>query len=217
MGHESEHPAANIAYPGNVALGAVRVDRVRPRFANKINITQDNLARLLQSLQNPGLPDNEIPFAVRHGHLESLVTFQEWTFAWGRLQSDPTIFELARRIMRQGRQRAFIVGRNEETGLQDGLESIADAEDEFVGVTKALQALTQEVRQLVRQDFPGGHVVAIGKTAGHHQNLKTLKQARLLAKAIDVQPLRNGACLLESELGLHIAVGPGRSKYQCTR
>ena len=119
--------------------------------------------------------------------------------------------------MGQRGQRAVLVGRHEQAGLEQGLEAVADAEDELLGVAEAAQGVAEEVGELVGEDLAGRHVVAVGEAAGNDQDLVALQQAGLFAQAVDVDALGDGAGLLEGELGLAVAVGAGGTQDEDAR
>ena len=66
---------------------------------------------------------------------------------------------------------AVLVGRHEQAGLEQGLEAVADAEDQPFGVAEAAQGVAEEVGELVGEDLAGGHVVAVGEAAGDDEDL----------------------------------------------
>src|SRR5262249_39772295 len=144
VGHDAEYAAGRIAKPCHIALRSVRVDRVAAGPSIRVDITEDHLTSLVQSLENPGLPANEPAFAMSHWHVETLVVIQEGTFRGCRLDVNPTILELPRGVVRERRQRAILVRRNQDAGLQQSLETIANAEDEFFRITEAPQVVAQE-------------------------------------------------------------------------
>ena len=84
----------------------------------------------------------------------------------------------------------------------------------FSGVAELPQGVAEEVAELVGEDLAGRHVVAVGEAAGNDEDLIAMQQGRLLAEAVDVDALGDGAGSLEGELGLAVAVGAGRAQDQ---
>src|SRR5262249_43380140 len=77
--HQAQPAAADVAQAGDIALRAVRVDRVRPGVALGVHIMQHDLPSLLQSLEDPRLAGEEIALAVGHGQVQPLDAFEEGT------------------------------------------------------------------------------------------------------------------------------------------
>src|SRR5207302_2516077 len=94
------------------------------------------------------------------------------------------------------------------------LKAIADAKNQLIRVAEAPQTVSQEMGELRRQDFPRGHIVAVGEAPGHNQDLVALQQTGLFAQPIDVNALGNRPGLLEAKLGLQVAVGARSTKDQ---
>src|SRR5262249_26065569 len=93
-----------------------------------------------------------------------------------------------------------------------GLEAVADAEDQLFRVAELAQRVAEEMAELVGQDFARSHIVAVGEAAGNDQDLVTQELAGAFAQAVDVQPFGLGAGFLESELRLPVAIGAGAAK-----
>ena len=80
--------------------------------------------------------------------------------------------------MGQRGERAVLVGRHEQPGLEQHLEAVADAEDQLLGVAELAEGVAEEVRELVGEDLAGGDVVAVGEAAGDDEDLVLLQQRR---------------------------------------
>ncbi len=116
--------------------------------------------------------------------------------------------------MRQRRQRAVLVGLQEQPGPEKCLKAIADAEDELVAVAERAEGVVEKHPQLVGQNLSAGHIVAVREAAGDYQDLVLVEQPRVFAQAVDVDPFGGGAGLLEGELRFSVAVGAGCSEDQ---
>ena len=108
------------------------------------------------------------------------------------MQINPAILEFARGVVAQSCHRAVFVGGHEQTGLEDGLEAIANAQDELFLVAEDAELLAQKDTELVGEDLAGGHVVAVGEAAGNDQDLVIVKQGGLIAEAVNVQAVGLG-------------------------
>src|SRR5207302_4328564 len=113
------------------------------------------------------------------------------------LQVHPAILELSLRIVRKRGERPILIWRKQQAGLEKGLKAVADAEDQFVSVSKPLKTVAEEVAELHRQNLASGHIVAIGVAAWNDENLIAVQQARHLAQPVDVNAIRMGPGLLE--------------------
>src|SRR5260370_9995909 len=107
---------------------------------------------------------------------------------------------------------AIYFGNEEQAVLKEGLEAVADAEDELVRVPEAAQIVAQEMGQLVGKNLACSYIVTVRESPWDHEQLKAVQEARLLAQAIDMQTLCDGAGLFECKLGLAVAVGAGSAK-----
>ncbi len=66
--------------------------------------------------------------------------------------------------------------------------------------------------QLVGKNLACSYIVTVRESPWDHEQLKAVQEARLLAQAIDMQTLCDGAGLFECKLGLAVAVGAGSAK-----
>ena len=217
VGHEAQDVAAHIAQAGHIILRAVWIDRIGTGFAVAIDIAENDLAGLVQSLENPGLAADEVAFAVSDRQFQGGAVLQEDAFSGAGLEIDPAVLEFAGFVVGQCGERAVVIGGQDQAGFEEGLEAVADAEDKFFPGPELPQLLAQEVPQLIAQNFSGGHIVAVGEAAGNDQDLKIVQQLGLLPEPLDVQPLRDGAGLFEGKLGFDVAVGAGGTEDQSTR
>ena len=69
-----------------------------------------------------------MPF--RNGHLPGV-----------DLQVDPAVLELAGVVVGERGERAVLVRRHEQPGLEQHLEAVADAEDELLGVAELAEGV----------------------------------------------------------------------------
>ena len=67
--------------------------------------------------------------------------------------------------------------------------------------------VAEEGGQLVGEDLAGPDVVAVAEAAGQHEDLVWCRSVRVLAEAVDVDAVGDGAGELEGVLGLLVAVG----------
>jgi hypothetical protein len=114
----------------------------------------------------------------------------------------------------QRRQRAVLVGRQEQTGLEEDLETVADAENQLLLVAEAAEGVLQEGHELGRQDLAGGDVVAVGEAARDGEDLVAVEQRRLFAEAVDVDSLSLCARLFEGEKCFLVTVCAGGAEDQ---
>jgi len=120
-------------------------------------------------------------------------------------------------IVGQGRQRAVVVGDEDQTRLEENLEAVTDAKDQLVPGPKPVQGVTEKVLQLNGEDLAGRHVVAVGKSAWNHENLKVVQQLGRFAQSMDVHALRDGAGKFEGEVRLDVTVCPRGTQDQHAR
>src|SRR5262245_49534146 len=95
VGHEAEDAAAGVANARDVALRAIRVDRIRSRPALRVDILEHYLSGLFQALEDPRLADDEVAFAVGDRHFELIVVLEKGALPRRRLEADPAILEFA--------------------------------------------------------------------------------------------------------------------------
>ena len=73
------------------------------------------------------------------------------------------------------------------------------------------------MQNLVRQDPPGRHVVAVAEPAGDAEDLKLVEQIGFIQQPVDVQQLDLAAGLCESKRGFLVAVRAGGSENEDVR
>lgn len=208
--HQAEHAAGWIADPRDVGLRAVRVDRERARLAVGIDVAEHRLAGLDQALQDPLLRANEVSFAMGDGEVEPLVALEKRAFARSRLEVDPAVLEFAMGVVGERRDRGAIeIEGDDEPRLEQGLETVADAENQAFAIAKFAEDLAEKMLQLESKNFAGGDVITVGESAGDGHNLVLQKEFWIIAQALDVKSIDEGASFLEGELGLGVAVGAG--------
>jgi hypothetical protein len=116
--------------------------------------------------------------------------------------------------LRECGQWAFFIRRQEQAGLQEDLEAIADAEDQPATVAKLAERVREEVLKLHRKNFSRSNVVAVTETAGQSEDLILAEELGILTQGVDVNAIDDGTGRLEREQRFEIAVGPGRTKNQ---
>ena len=143
---------------------------------------------------------------MRCRNVEAVDPLEENVFAVRvRLQFDPAILETLAVIPRKRRER-LTVHRDEETGLDEDLESVADAQHEFTGIAEFLQLVRQIVEQLAGKNASGGNIVAVAESAGEAEDLKFLEERRIFEKSVHVDPFRRRACFFKGVSGFQITV-----------
>ena len=78
-------------------------------------------------------------------------------------------------------------GAREEVGLNQNLESVADADDGFTGFDESAEGVAEVVDELVGEDFAGGDVVAVAKAAGEGEDFKLIEGCGFFENAIDME------------------------------
>src|SRR5882724_6434829 len=120
--------------------------------------------------------------------MEALVLCQEWALARRNCQMQPTIL-VAMRIVRQRRQRAVFVGREDQASFEKSLKTIANSQDQLLFIAEAAQRFAQENGELVGEDLPGANVIAVAKATWDDEDLILVEQAGIFPKAVDVDAL----------------------------
>ena len=186
----------------------------RPSSSGPVGVTQHDLPRLLQALQDPLLAAQEAAFAVSDRQVQPVDAREKRAVAWHAWSVTQRSWNRPDVVVRQRGEGAVLVGRDQQAGLEQRLEAVADAEDQLLGVAEAAQGVAEEAAELVGEDLAGGHVVAVGEAAGHDEDLVTLQQGRLFAQPVDVDALGDGAGRLEGELRFAVAVGAGARRIR---
>ena len=114
-------------------------------------------------------------------------------------------------------QRAVLVGRHQEAGLEHRLEAVADAEDELLVVAELAEGVGEEVLHVDRLHLPGPHVVAVGEAAGQDEDLVVAQEPGVVAEGVEVDAVAAAADHLEGLLHLVIAVGSRGTQDECVR
>src|SRR5262249_31505733 len=143
--HQAKHAAAGIANAGHISLGAVRIHGVASRFAVGIDIAKDDLCTLFEALQNPGLTAAKISFTMGDWQVQPIIALKERTALAVSLQANPAILEPTQSVVGQGSQRTVIIRLQEQAGLEQDLEAVADAENKFVAVAELTQSVAEKV------------------------------------------------------------------------
>ena len=129
-----------------------------------------------------------------------------------RIEMHPAIDEPPAGVVgqRAGLSLAAADGAGEQIGFHQDLKPIADADDRFSGLNKQAQWLGQMMPHLIGQNSPGGDVIAVAETTGNRQELKLLKDGRILQQPVHVNQFRRRPGLLKGKNGLAIAVDSRR-------
>ena len=120
----------------------------------------------------------KLPSPWATGHVHPVDALQERALARRRLQVDPAVLELAGGVVGERGERAVLVRRHEQAGLEQRLEAVADAEDQLLGVAELAEGVGEEVLELVGEDLAGRHVVAVAEAAGDDEDLEVPEQRR---------------------------------------
>src|SRR5262245_43489794 len=86
--HQAQHAPGRVAKTRDVALRAIRVDRVAARCAVGVAVSQDHLSGLFQPVKNPRGPAHEPALAVGDWQGESVGSLEERTLPRRYLQAD---------------------------------------------------------------------------------------------------------------------------------
>lgn len=140
------------------------------------------------------LPDrivgwDEFTFTVRYWQVYRADVFGPDTFVATRGEMDPSIDESAAVVVCEGSGLAGAAsqGAREEVGLNQNLESVADADDGFTGFDESAEGVAEVVDELVGEDFAGGDVVAVAKAAGEGEDFKLIEGCGFFENAIDME------------------------------
>ena len=109
--------------------------------------------------------------------MDAVDALQEGALARRRLQVDPAVLVVAAVVVRERRERAVFVGRQEQPRLQHRLEAVADAEDQLLVVAELAKGVGEEVLHVEGLHLARGHVVAVGEAAGEDEDLVVAEQA----------------------------------------
>src|SRR5260370_6609026 len=112
---------------------------------------------------------------------------------------------------------AIYFGNEEQAVLKEGLEAVADAEDELVRVPEAAQIVAQEMGQLVGKNLACSYIITVREPPWDHEQLEAVQEARLLAQAVDGQTPFGGTGLFGGEFCLTLAVCAASAKNQVPR
>ena len=209
MRHETEDAAGDVADAGDGFGGAVGVG---------IDILECDLVVGFEGGEDFRRASDESPFAVSDGQIERWAVFRN-PFAepgdW--LDASPAVFEFSGGVV--GQRGGVPIGgvelRNragEQAGLDEDLEAVADADDEFAVVDELLERGFEMVDELVGEYFSGGDVVAVGESAGEGEDLVLLKGGWVGEQGVDVEGIDGNviaASKFESVSEFAVAVGAG--------
>ena len=137
MRHQAEDPAGWIADPCHIELRAVWVGRVGNRFVPVGRscgacVAKDELPGPVKFRQGVTIPSNKLPFGMGNGKGERIDSGKEDGMCSGNPQVHPTILEFAPVVPTKGDDGTGIVGWDQESRLDEDLESSADPENQFV-------------------------------------------------------------------------------------
>lgn len=97
----------------------------------------------------------------------------------------------------------------QQAGLDQHLESVADADNQLAVIHEPEQFVKQVVFYLVGQDRAGAQVVAVSEPARNRQDIVFMDELLVLEPFIDMNLLGLRAGLIECRGSLVIAVYPG--------
>ncbi len=194
--HQPQDAAGLITNTGNVSLRPVRIfgvgDTAGSRLLRRVGVSQAELSPQFQLIENRRMSRHKTPLRVRHRQVQPLHPLEKHAAAGLRRQIDPAIFEFSGIVesQRNPRGRAVIVGQ-QGPRLQQDLKPIADAEDEFAGVSKGCQTVGQMVANLSRQDATRSDVITVTKSTGKAEYLCFIAKPWILDPPINM----NAICL----------------------
>ena len=177
VGHHAEDSAGGIADGGDVVGGAVGVDGVVSEGAGLVDVAEGDLAVGLDGVEDLFIGEAYFALSVGDGQVDTFVRFDEDAFVGAGLEIDPAVFEFAAVVVGEGglggRLGGFggAIGVGQESGFYQYLETVADADDEFVGGDEFFDGGAEVMHELVGKDFAGGDVVAVAEAAGQGEYL----------------------------------------------
>ena len=95
----------------------------------------------------------------------------------------------------------------QQAGLQEHLEAVADAEDQTAAVAELCQGVGKPRLQFDRENPPAGDVVAVGEPARDAEDLEVVGKRRLLCQGMHVHPAGDRAGPLEGVRRFMVTVG----------
>ncbi len=150
-------------------------------------------------------------------------------FAEGRggFYFDPAVFKFTLGVVGKGGGVPVVGGElghgaREESGLDEDLEAVADAEDELAVVDELSEGGFEVVNELVGEDFTGGDVVAVGEAAGKGEDLVIGEAGGVLEEGVDVEGVDGNIFSTAAGEGegvgeFAVAVGAGGAKEEDAR
>jgi len=154
---------------------------------------------------------------VSNRQINSPSGFQKDTPLRARLKVDPAVFKSAAVIVSQSKRGlSAAVKARQQTGLDQHLETIADAQNQFAAFDKSRYRIPQMVQYLVGQNLACRHIIAVAEAAGQNKQLIILQQRRFFDYLIDMNSLGFRTGQLQSILGFQIAIDSRRPQYNGT-
>jgi len=96
---------------------------------------------------------------------------------------------------------------HQQSGFEDGLEAIADAEDQFVGREELTDGIVELSAKLAGEDNSGSEVITVAEAAGNAEDLKIGESGGIFEQSVEVQAFGFGTCEFEGPCGFDVAVG----------
>jgi hypothetical protein len=163
-------------------------------------------------MQDPLGPTGEASLSVSDGQLHFVDAGEEGTATRSSLEGHPAILELPGAVGGQGCERSLLIGLDQEASVEENVEAASDPENQFVAISKAPQTFAEDLGQQVSRGLTRPGLLLRHRGAMKDQNLKTLQERRLIAKALDGERLDLGACRLEGDANSLVSRGASLQK-----
>ncbi|MEY4186997.1 MAG: hypothetical protein RIT02_2031 [Planctomycetota bacterium] len=96
---------------------------------------------------------------------------------------------------------------HQQSGFEDGLEAIADAEDQFVGREELTDGIVELSAKLAGEDNAGSEVITVAEATGNAEDLEIGESGGIFEQSVEVQAFGFGTCEFEGPCGFDVAVG----------
>ena len=220
MRHQTEHAAGRVANAGDVGDGAVGIVGIGHGLLmqQRVDLRLRIAARVGRCRATPDrrwfVAGTNRPSPWATGSSISVMPERKTHLLPATREANPAIFEFAGVVAGERGGGAGGVAGEQQVGLDQDLEAVADAEDQLAGVAERLQCVGQMMADLVAEDAAGGDVVAVAEAAGEAEDLEVGEFLRSFENAVDVEPLRRAAGQLEGVRSLFVAIGAGARRMR---
>ena len=100
-----------------------------------------------------------------------------------------------------------------DSGFQQHLEPVADAQDQFVVVEEPSDGFGELSFQLAREDDSGSDIVTVAEATGDAEHLVLVEYFRLVEHSEQVNSIGIRLAVREGVGGFHVAVGAGGTQH----